>query len=181
MENRDPQPAYKPKAVILKTMREINPQTNDKQRFPRKATPLAAGRDLFVMDIEQPTPSFVIVKLGLRFQPPPNYKVVFVPRSSFTKTNWIMQNSPSQGDPDYTGEYQLRFRAIPIGYNLKNAVRNLFSKNKRPEFIYEPFPYKLGERCAQMFLERIIKLRFEEVEDFESTERGNGGFGSTGK
>lgn len=161
-------------------MREINPHTNQKQRFPRRGSQLAAAHDLHVMDIEQPTANLVIVRLGLRFQPPKNLKVVFVPRSSFTNYNWIMQNSPSQGDPDYTGEYQLKFRAIPIGFNLKNAIRNLFFKEQRPVLIYEPFPYKIGDRCAQMFVERIQKFKFEDVEEFEQTERGNGGFGSTG-
>lgn len=165
---------------VLKTMREINPYTNDKQRFPRRGTPLAAGHDLFAMDIERVAPDFVIVRLGLHFQPPKNYKIVFVPRSSFTKTTWILQNSPSQGDPDYTGEYQLRFRAIPTGFNLKNSIRNLFYKEQRPVVEYAPFPYKKGDRCAQMFIERIQKFKFEDVEEFEETERGEGAYGSTG-
>lgn len=164
---------------LLKTIREVDKEGN-KQRFPKRGTPLACAHDLYIKSIEQKTDDLVVVHLGLRFQPPPNYKVVFVPRSSITNTNWIMQNSPSQGDPDFTGEYTIRFRAIPIGVNIKNAIKNLFRREKQQELNYSPFPYKIGERCAQMFLECIQKFKFEEVEEFEPTFRGDNGYGSTG-
>lgn len=160
--------------VILKTI-------SNNAKFPRKGTKLSAGHDLFAKEIIFPTENSAIVKLGLHFQPQSkHFKIVFVPRSSFTKTNWIMQNSPGQGDPDYTGEYQVRFRAIPTGINIKNIILNIFSNRKRNVFKYDPFPYKVGDRCAQMFLERIYRFKFEETTSLEETDRGSGGFGSTG-
>lgn len=161
---------------------EVNTiKTSPDVKLPEKQSLKAAGHDLYAHKIEQVSDNLVIVKLGLKFQPMSNFtKIIFVPRSSFTKTNWIMQNSPSQGDPDFTGEYQLRFRAIPTGVNYKAAFLNLFRRAKRPTLTYDPFPYKIGDRCAQMFIERIFKFNFNEVDSFQQTKRGSGGFGSTG-
>ena len=79
-----------------------------------------------------------------------------------------MQNSPGLGDPDYTGEYAFRFRAIPAltGYNHF--------------FTYPEIPFNVGDRIGQMYLEEIIPIEFEEVGDLPKTVRGDGGFGSTG-
>lgn len=181
MLHQNKSPYIKP---ILKTFRSPSVYEKDvKHRFPKKGSKHSACHDLFAYEIDKSTPNLIIVRTGLRFQPPSNFKVIFVPRSSFTNFNWIMQNSPSQGDADFTGEYTIRFRAIPTGLNLKNAFINLFSKKKRPVLTYDEFPYKQGDRFAQMYLERVQKFKFEDIEnldEFTQTERGEGGYGSTG-
>jgi dUTP pyrophosphatase len=140
--------------------------------IPQKATQLAAGHDVTVTEIIQEAEDFVVCKLGFALTPPPGYKVVLVPRSSLTKTKWILQNSPGQGDEDYTGEYQYRFRCIPSGVNTKMSGYTLS---------YDEFPYKVGDRIGQIFLEEVIKFEFEEVSELSNTERGVGGFGHTGR
>lgn len=140
-------------------------------RVPEKMSDLAAGYDLYVSEIEDTEPGFAICKLGIGMTPPKGYKIVFVPRSSITKTKWILQNSPTQGDEDFVGEYQLRLRAIPSMH--VNSFKNTYLG-------YEPFPYKVGDRIGQMFIEKVIDFTFEEVEELEDTERGAGGFGSSG-
>lgn len=132
-------------------------------RVPEKMSELAAGFDLYASEIEFPEPGFAICKLGVGMTPPQGYKIVFVPRSSITKTRWILQNSPTQGDEDFVGEYQLRLRGIPY-----------------PGGTYQMFPYKVGDRIGQMFIEKVIDFTFEEVEELEDTKRGAGGFGSSG-
>jgi len=139
--------------------------------IPKKATELAAGHDVTVTEIIQEADDFVICKLGFALTPPPGYKVVLVPRSSLTKTKWILQNSPGQGDEDYRGEYQFRFRAIPIGVNTKMSGYTLQ---------YSDFPYELGDRIGQMFIEKVIDFEFQEVGELSATERNTGGYGSTG-
>jgi dUTP pyrophosphatase len=139
--------------------------------LPKQATELAAGHDVIATEIIQEAEDFVVCKLGFALTPPPGYKVVLVPRSSLTKTKWILQNSPGQGDEDYTGEYQYRFRAIPSGVNTKMSGYTLN---------YDKFPYNVGDRIGQIFLEKVIKFEFEEVDELSNTERGEGGFGSTG-
>lgn len=133
--------------------------------IPKQASELAGGWDVTCTEIIQEADDFVICKLGFALQPPPNYKITLVPRSSITKTNWILQNSPGLGDPDYLGEYQYRFRCIP------NVSPNPFK--------YQEFPYKIGDRIGQLYLEEIIPINFVEVEELSDTERGTQGFGST--
>lgn len=145
---------------------------NKKIPFPEKATELAAGHDVVASEIIQKEVDFVICKLGFALTPPPGYKVVLVPRSSLTNTHWVLQNTPGQGDEDFTGEYQLRFRAIPIGLTY----------DSKDEYVlkYTNFPYKEGDRVGQIFVEKVEKFEFEEVEELLVTKRGDGGYGSTG-
>lgn len=137
---------------------------------PQRASELAGGWDVVCTEIEQVSEDFVICKLGFALELPKGYKLTLVPRSSLTKTKWIVQNSPGLGDEDYRGEYQFRFRAIPdhIMY---------FSR----ELVYPEFPYKVGDRIGQVYLEEVIPIEFEIVEELSETDRGDGGFGSTNK
>lgn len=114
----------------------------------------------------------VIVKLGFGTDIPKGYKGVIVPRSSFTHKGWVLQNSPAQIDSDYRGEWMLKFEAIPVATTPTPVGSRLQ---------YTPFPYGKGDRVAQIFFEKVIEFTFEEVEELETSERGSGGFGSTGK
>jgi dUTPase len=87
----------------------------------------------------------------------------------------VLQNSPCLGDEDYTGEYVLKFRCIPTLGGLSSFTGNISL------YPGEEFPYKPGDRIAQMYLEEVIPIEFEEVEELSNTERGDGGFGSTGR
>lgn len=135
--------------------------------IPEKATKLAGCWDVKATEIIQESNDFVICKLGFALGLPENMELVLVPRSGFTKTKWILQNSPGQGDPDYLGEYQFRFRALPT-----SIVGHFLS--------YNEFPYKVGDRVGQAYLREIIPIEFKEVEELSPTERGDKGFGSTG-
>lgn len=151
--------------------------------IPKQATELAGGWDVTATEIIEESPDFVICKLGFALQPPSNYKITLVPRSSLTKTNWILQNSPGLGDPDFLGEYQYRFRCIPnsIDLELDTLHKTDFITNVNIALDYPPFPYKVGDRIGQIYLEEIIPIEFEEVKELSTTERNTGGFGSSGK
>lgn len=137
--------------------------------IPKQASEFAGGWDVTATEIIQEADDFVICKLGFALELPIGYKLTLVPRSSLTKTKWILQNSPGLGDADYTGEYQYRFRALPL-------IEDLFV-----DYIidYPEFPYKVGDRIGQVYLEEVIPMEFEEVEELSDTVRGEGGFGST--
>ena len=85
-----------------------------------------------------------------------------------------MQNSPGQIDSDYRGEWMIKFEAIPLDVNTTGRGSLLSTK-----FTLNPFPYKVGDRVAQIFFERVIPMEFEEVEELSTSDR-KGGFGSTG-
>ena len=140
---------------------------------PKQATDLAGGWDVTVTEIIEESNDFVICKLGFALQPPPNYKITLVPRSSLTKTKWILQNSPGLGDADYLQEYQYRFRCLP------NNIEEKESGFIFPTLTYTKFPYKIGERIGQIYLEEVIPIEFEEVEELLPIGNRIGGFGST--
>lgn len=168
--------------------------------LPYAATQMSGGLDVTAAHIEHININEVVVYLGFAMQPVSksifsdkpkklggiakkpigcgNYRIRFSPRSSFTGTNWILQNSPCLGDADFTGEYRLRFRAIPYNIEEKTNTRSFQENEIEPVLSYEPFPYKVGDRCAQMWVEEIIPIEFEEGELPNHTDRV-GGFGST--
>ena len=80
------------------------------------------------------------------------------PRSSVWKTGMILTNCIGVGDEDYTGEYQAIF------YHLDKT---------KPK-------YEVGDRILQFNVEITPQLGFIEVEELRTTERGDGGYGSTG-
>lgn len=136
--------------------------------IPKVATKDAACVDVIATEIKQDGP-FRIVYLGFSTEIPKGYKMCIAPRSSFTQKGWVMQNSPAQIDSDYRGEWMVKFEAIPVEVNEGTSI-----------FLYEYFPYKVGERCAQCWLEKVEEFEFEEVEELSNTDRGDGGFGHTG-
>lgn len=139
---------------------------------PKRSTELAGGWDVVATEMIKESKDFVIYKIGWAMQPPEGYKITLVPRSSLTKTKWILQNSPGLGDADYRGEYQYRFRAIPNDVVFTGVFHVLD---------YECEPFQVGDRIGQIYLEEVIPIEFEEVSELPSTNRGTGGFGSTGK
>ena len=138
-------------------------------KLPERADELCGGWDVTCTEIIHVTPDFVICKLGFALEIPAGYKVTLVPRSSFTKYKWILQNSPGLGDASYVGEYQYRFRAIPYKVAIFGSYADLG---------YTLFPYKVGDRIGQIYLEEVIPIEFEEAEELSETVRGTGGFGS---
>ncbi len=149
-------------------------------KLPFKGSKFAACADVYAVNIIVKD-NLATIDLGFALDIPEGYKVVLVPRSSFTHKGWVMQNSPAQIDSDFKGEIKLKFEGIPILLN-EIMIEYLFQDNDCPirEFEYNKFPYKVGDRVAQMFLEKVIDYEFEEVEELSESERNTGGFGSSG-
>jgi dUTP pyrophosphatase len=133
--------------------------------LPTYETQLAAGADiracLGVNEKMIIAPGArVLIPTGLSFEIPPGFEVQVRPRSGLSlKTGLMVVNSPGTIDADYRGE-------------VKIIMGNLGSKS---EEIYH------GDRIAQIVLCPVIQAKFEVVENLSDTERGAGGFGSTGK
>jgi dUTP pyrophosphatase len=107
-----------------------------------------------------PVQEVVFVPTGLALAIPLGMEGQIRPRSGFsTKNKIIMPNSPGTIDSDYRGEI-----LIPL-LNLGSSAYSL-----------EP-----GTRIAQIVFQRVEILKREEVSKLDSTLRGDGGFGSTGK
>jgi dUTP pyrophosphatase len=101
----------------------------------------------------------VLVPTGLAFEIPVGHEIQVRPRSGLSlKTPLLIVNAPGTIDADYRGEVQI-------------IVGN-FSEN--------PFVIEHGLRLAQLVLAPVWQARFVKAEELSATERGAGGFGSTG-
>ena len=134
-----------------------------KQQLPQYATAGSAGMDLRA-DIDRP----IILKplerklipTGLKIALPVGYEAQIRPRSGLAlKYGVTVLNSPGTIDADYRGE------VCVILVNLSND-----------DFVINP-----SERIAQMVVAKHEQVDFQIVETLDETERGNGGFGHTGK
>jgi dUTP pyrophosphatase len=147
---------------------KIKPERENFQ-LPIKGTPEAACYDCFISKIEVAQDNMVICYLGFSTEIPKGYKGLVIPRSNITKYGWVMPNGIGIIDSDYRNEWQARFRSIP------NRV------NRSMSLCVSEFPYKIGERCCQITFEKVNDIKFDIVNSTSETERGLGGFGSTGK
>ena len=100
-----------------------------------------------------------IIPTGLAVAIPKNFEIQIRPRSGLAAKHQIsVLNTPGTIDADYRGELKV------ILINLSDKV----------------FVVEKGLRIAQMVLSPVIKAKLKEVTELENTERGSGGFGSTG-
>jgi len=130
--------------------------------LPAYETSSSAGMDLRA-DIPGPITleslDRALVPTGLRIALPVGYEAQVRPRSGMaTKHGISVLNTPGTVDADYRGE-------------LKVTLVNLSR---------EPFTINPGDRIAQMVVSRHEKVEWEVCEELDETERGEGGFGSTG-
>ena len=130
--------------------------------FPKYETEGSSGLDLAAYidkNIEIKPGKSEIIPTGLSVAIPKNFEIQIRPRSGLAAKNQIgVLNSPGTIDADYRGE-------------IKVILINLGKK----KFVLEK-----GSRIAQMVLCPIAKAKIREVENLEKTDRGSGGFGSTG-
>ena len=142
---------------------EVKIVNNSKNEIPKYATLHSAGMDLRA-DIQESillAPlKRVLVPTGLYIELPEGYEAQIRPRSGLAAKHGIgIVNSPGTIDADYRGEIKI------ILVNLSD----------------EPFTLNPGERIAQMVIAKYERVEHKEVSSLGETERGEGGFGSTGK
>lgn len=131
--------------------------------LPSYATPGAAGLDLYA-DIDQPLTlepgQRCLVPTGVAIALPEGYEAQVRPRSGWAwRTGVTLLNTPGTIDADYRGEIQV------ILINLGQ----------------EPVTIHRGDRIAQLVVAPVSRVEWREVEELVPTERGEGGFGHTGR
>ena len=131
--------------------------------LPQYATPLSAGLDLRA-NLDAPITlqpmERRLVPTGLRIALPEGYEAQVRPRSGLALKHGItLLNTPGTIDADYRGE---------IGVIMVNLST-------------EPFTIADGERIAQLVIARYEQAEWLETNALDETERGEGGFGHTGK
>lgn len=104
--------------------------------------------------------NYIEYDTGLSFEIPEGYVGLLFPRSSVSNASLTLCNSVGVVDAGYRGEVKFRF------YANRGSSRTM---------------YKKGDRIGQLMVIPIPTMEFEEVEDLSSSDRGAGGFGSSGK
>lgn len=133
-----------------------------RHQLPSYATVGSAGMDLKANTSEpialKPMERYLF-PTGIYIQLPEGYEAQIRPRSGLAvKYGITVTNAPGTVDADYTGE---------VGVSLINLSNETF--------VIQP-----GERIAQMVIAKYEKITWNEVTTLDETERGSGGFGSTG-
>ena len=145
------------KKIQVKVVREKGVE------LPKYETGGSAGMDVRA-NIKEPITlkslERILIPTGLKVAIPEGYEIQVRPRSGLAIKHGItMLNTPGTVDSDYRGELKV------IVVNLSNET-----------YTIEP-----NERIGQFVLNKIEQIEFVEVEELDSTERGEGGFGHTGK
>ena len=132
-----------------------------------------AGMDLVATSIISDTPEQITYGLGIALEIPEGFVGLVFPRSSIRKTGLQLSNSVGVIDSGYRGKLQATFNKI-FGSD------RFYDETKLTEITSNDF-YKVGDRVAQIMIIPHPDIQFEEADELSVTERGEGGFGSTGK
>lgn len=128
--------------------------------LPKYSKPGDAGMDLTAVSmtkVDQNTFGYLEYDTGLSFEIPEGYVGLLFPRSSISNSGLILSNSVGILDSGYRGTVKFRFKHIP------NTAY-----------------YQVGDRIGQIIIIPYPQIEFNVVEELSTTERSEGGFGSTG-
>ena len=117
-----------------------------------------AAMDLYASEVLKDEWGNYVYLTGIALEIPPGFVGLLFPRSSVSKTCLSLANSVGVVDSGYRGEIMLKFRHIGEA---------------------NPF-YRTGDRVGQLMIMPYPQVELIEVEELSNTDRGEGGFGSTG-
>jgi dUTP pyrophosphatase len=134
-------------------VRKLNPEAH----LPVYSTTGSGAADLTASSKRLDEAGYVEYGTGLALAIPVGHVGLVYPRSSISKTEMRLCNSVGVIDSDYRGEIMVRFR---------------WSGSSRL--------YEIGDRIAQIMVVPYPQIVYNEVDELDTTDRGSGGFGSTG-
>jgi len=148
---------YTSDGVVHVRFKKLHPDA----KAPYQATPGSAGWDSTATSVEPVKEDDFLCRYGtgLAVEIPQGHVGLVFPRSSVYKTGQLLTNCVGVIDSDYRGEITAVFAGTCTGNNA-----------------YQP-----GDRIAQLVIMPIPAVRFVEAEELTETERGAGGYGSTGR
>lgn len=147
--------------------------------IPKYAKVGDAGLDLTATSMYYDEYGNICYGTGLAFEIPEGYVGLIFPRSSICKEQLLLSNAVGVIDSGYRGEVSFKFKpsmALDNRQCVKADEEKLWSIAVRQNDIY-----KVGDRIGQMIIMPYPSVEFEEVEELSETERGEGGYGSSGK
>ena len=144
---------------MLIRIKKLNPS----EVIPTYAKDGDAGMDMVATRIINETLDSITYGTDIALEIPKGFVGLVFPRSSIRKTGLHLSNSVGVIDSGYRGEIQATFKKI-------QGITNDELEN-----------YKVGDRICQIMIIPYPPIEFKEVDELTNTERGEGGFGSTGK
>ena len=130
---------------------------NDNSVLPSYAKKGDAGMDLTCVSLTK-TSKYYEYGTGLAMEIPEGHVGLVFPRSSISKTDHFLRNSVGVIDSGYRGEIKLRMSIPALGEK----------------------EYNIGDKIGQLLIIELPWVNIEQVEELNETDRGEGGFGSTG-
>lgn len=129
--------------------------------IPFYAKPGDAGMDLTAIEMAMDEDN-IVYKIGIALEIPEGYCGLIFPRSSNSKKDLLLCNSVGVVDSAYRGEFIVKFKRL-YKYHLEEKM------------------YSVGDKVAQLVIMPVPYVTFEESDTLSETDRGKGGFGSTGE
>lgn len=139
--------------------------------LPKKAHKDDAGYDLVAVSRVFDENGAVVYGTGLAFEIPEGYVGLVFPRSSVAKKDVILTNCVGVIDAGYRGELTAKFKPVQkIERGVSTiGIRNGFNR------------YDVGDRIAQIVFMKLPDVQLVESDELGESERGTGGYGSSGK
>jgi dUTP pyrophosphatase len=129
--------------------------------IPAYSKPGDAGLDLTAISMQKDNYDNITYGTGLAIEIPEGYVGLIFPRSSNSKTDLYLTNHVGVIDSGYRGEIMFKYR--PVNGLLNAKI------------------YHIGDRIGQLIIMPYPQIELVETAELSDTERGDGGFGSTGK
>lgn len=150
-------------------------------KVPTYSTEGSGGADMTAVSVKYLEDLDVIeYDTGIAMEIPFGYSGFLLPRSSISKYKLILTNCVGLSDSDYRGTIKARFRYID-----KSENSGIFIKDHIKHMVYYKIPsyeiYNIGDKIIQFVLVKTPQANFIERNELSTTDRNNGGFGSTGK
>lgn len=145
--------------------------------MPTKAHPTDAGFDLTATSCSLDEYGNIVYGTGLAFEIPEGYVGYIFPRSSLSKKTLALANSVGVIDCHYRGEVTFKFKPAMLAH--KGSW-----EEEDGVVISLPLPvgvYAVGDRIGQLIIMPLPEIELEEADELSDTDRGTGGYGSTGK
>ena len=140
--------------------------------LPTKSHSDDAGFDLYAHSKSYDDDGNVVYGSGVAMEIPQGYVGLVFPRSSNAKKDLILSNSVGVIDSGYRGEITFKFKQTPQEFADASGTFVTYQHAK---------DYGLGDSIGQIIIMPYPEIEFVEVGELSDTERGTGGYGSTGK
>ncbi|MDD2966645.1 MAG: hypothetical protein PHN64_04005 [Desulfovibrionaceae bacterium] len=151
-----------------------------KAKIPLRGSKYAAGYDLTCTSMRR-AGDIIVCGTGLAVEIPRGYFGALYARSSVYLTGWEKVGGVCVVDCDYRGEVHVLFRDLRRAYEETLGIRRFLRETGQNDRASLVKPYEIGDRIAQLIIQPCVDALLVESDELSETQRGTGGYGSTGR